>query len=123
MRHYFDFVDGRIAVFIVVCLGVTLLLRLALPVTAGALTAAVILLPIALAQGINPWLVIFCTAIFSDIAFFTYQGTNGILQLNSEGLLDRADRKGFMRYAMLMNAARVLAVFASIPWWSQLGLI
>lgn len=123
IRPYFDFVGGRIALFILASLIVTLIVRLALPVTAGALTAVVILLPIATAQGINPWIAVFCAAVFSDIAFVRYQGTNGLIQLHSEGLIAEADQKGFMRYAMLMNAARVAAVYASIPWWSLLGLI
>lgn len=123
MEHNFDFVRGNIAVFIAVSLVVTLTLRLALPVTAGALTSSVILLPIALAQGINPWICIFCAALFSDISFFRYQGTNGIMQLYSEGLIQEADEKGFLRYNMLMNVARVAAAYASIPWWNQLGLI
>ncbi len=123
MEHNFDFVRGNIAVFIAVSLVVTLTLRLALPVTAGALTSSVILLPIALAQGINPWICIFCAALFSDISFFRYQGTNGIMQLYSEGLIQEADEKGFLRYNMVMNVARVAAAYASIPWWNQLGLI
>lgn len=123
MEHYFDFVHGDVAVFIFVSLVVTLTLRLALPVTAGALTSSIILLPIALAQGINPWICIFCAALFSDISFFRYQGTNGIIQLYSEGLIQETDEKGFRRYNLLMNAARVAAVYASIPWWNQLGLI
>lgn len=123
VRHYFDFVDGNIALFVGVCLLVTLAVRLALPVTAGALTAAVILLPIAAAQGINGWIAIFCAAIFSDISFFRYQGTNGVLQLHSDGLIDETDQRGFARYAMLMNLARVAAVYASIPWWGLLGLL
>lgn len=123
MERSFDFVHGNVAVFILVSLVVTLVLRLALPVTAGALTSSIILLPIALAQGINPWICIFCAALFSDISFFRYQGTNGILQLYSEGLIQDTDEKGFLRYNMLMNAARVAAAYASIPWWNQLGLI
>lgn len=123
MEHNFDFVRGNIAVFIAVSLVVTLTLRLALPVTAGALTSSVILLPIALAQGINPWICIFCAALFSDISFFRYQGTNGIMQLYSEGLIQEVDEKGFLRYVQLMNVARVAAAYASIPWWNQLGLI
>ena len=123
MRDHFDFIGGRVGLLILVCLVVTLVVRLALPITAGALTAAIILLPIAGAQGINPWIVIFCAAIFSDMSFFRYQGTNGILQLHSEGLMEQVDQKGFTRYVMLMNLARVVAVYASIPWWIQLGLI
>jgi len=123
VRHDFDFVHGNIALFILVSLAVTLVIRLGLPVTAGALTSAVILLPIAAAQHINPWICIFCTAIFSDISFFRFQGTNGIIQLYSEGLIQQADEKGFRRYNMMMNAARVGAVYASIPWWGELGLL
>ena len=66
---------------------------------------------------------IFCAALFSDISFFRYQGTNGIMQLYSEGLIQEADEKGFLRYNLLMNVARVGAAYASIPWWNQLGLI
>lgn len=121
--RYFDFIGGNIALFILAGLAVTLIIRLALPVTAGALTTAVILLPIAVAQGINPWIAIFVPAIFSDIAFFRYQGTNGLIQLHSEGLVAESDQTGFMRYAMLMNVARVVAVYASIPWWHALGLL
>ena len=121
-RHVVDFIDGRIVIFILVALAVTLVIRLVLPATAGALTSTVILLPIATAQGINPWICAFCAAIFSDITFFRHQGTNGMLQLYSEGLIDDVDQKGLLRYTMLMNGARVAAVFASIPWWGLLGL-
>lgn len=123
LQHDFDFVDGNLVLFIIVTLVVTLAVRLALPVTAGGLTAAIILLPVATAQAINPWICIFCTAVFADISFFRYQGTNGILQIHSEGLIDDVDARGFKRYTMAMNGARVAAVFASIPWWSELGLL
>lgn len=123
LREDFDFVEGNIVVFILVALAVTLAIRLVLPVTAGALTAAVILIPIATAQGINPWICIFCAAVFSDISLFRHQGTNGVLQLYSDGLIEQVDQRGFLRYTMLMNAARVAAVYASIPWWSLLGLV
>lgn len=121
--HAFDFIGGRIAVFILVTLAVTVTVRLALPVTAGMLTSAVVLLPVAAAQGIHPWICVFCAAIFSDISFFRHQGTNGILQIRADGLFEDADERGFMRYNLVMNAARVAVVFASIPWWGWLGLL
>lgn len=121
--HGFDFIDGRVAVFILVALGVTLTVRLVLPVTAGMLTSAVILLPVAASQGLHPWICVFCAAIFSDIAFFRHQGTNGIIQIRAAGLFDEADEGSFLRYNLLMNVARVGVVFASIPWWGWLGLL
>jgi di/tricarboxylate transporter len=119
----FDFIGGEVAVFILVALAVTLAVRLALPVTAGMLTASIILLPVAAAQGIHPWICVFCAAIFSDISFFRHQGTNGIIQIRATGLFEEADERGFLRYNMLMNVARVGVVFASIPWWGWLGLL
>jgi DASS family divalent anion:Na+ symporter len=106
-----------------VALAVTLAVRLALPVTAGMLTASIVLLPVAAAQGIHPWICVFCAAIFSDISFFRHQGTNGIIQIRATGLFEEADERGFLRYNMLMNVARVGVVFASIPWWGWLGLL
>jgi hypothetical protein len=94
-----------------------------LPVTAGALSATVILLPIATAQAINPWIAVFSTATFSDIAFFRYQGSNGMLQLYSDGLIETVDITRFLNHNLWMNAARVIAVLASIPWWRALGIL
>lgn len=117
------FANGNVLEFIAVALLVTLTLRLILPVTAGAISATVILLPIAAAQSIHPWIAVFCAAMFTDISFFRYQGSNGMLQLVSDGLIDNVNRSRFMRYTLWMNGARVLAVVASIPWWERLGLI
>ena len=87
------------------------------------LTSAIILLPVAAAQGINPWICVFCAAIFSDISFFRHQGTNGIMQIRAAGLFELGDERGFLSYNMWMNLARVVFVFASIPWWQWLGLL
>ena len=119
----YGFVDGRIAFFIVASLLTTLAVRLVLPVTAGMLTSAIILLPVAAAQGINPWICVFCAAVFSDISFFRHQGTNGIMQIRAAGLFELGDERGFLRYNMWMNLARVVFVFTSIPWWQWLGLL
>lgn len=122
-RHAFDVIDGNVSLFLLATLAVTLTIRLVLPVTAGMLTSAVILLPVAAEQGIHPWICIFAAAIFSDIAIFRHQGTNGIVQIRAAGLFDETDERGFLRYNMLMNIARVAAVYASIPWWNWLGLL
>ena len=119
----FGFVGGSIGLFILAALVTTLLVRLVLPVTAGMLTAAIILLPVAVANGVHPWICVFCAAIFSDISVFRHQGTNGIIQMRVAGLFDGIDEAGFLRYNMWMNVARIAAVYASIPWWQWLGLL
>jgi di/tricarboxylate transporter len=119
----YGFIGGDISRFILAALATTVLLRLVLPVTAGMLTSAVILLPVSAAEGIHPWVCIFLTAVFSDIWLAGYQGTNGFLQLRSSGLMDLVNEPAFRRYNMVMNIARVAAVFASLPWWRWLGLL
>ena len=119
----YGFVDGRIAFFLLATLLTTLAVRLVLPVTAGMLTAVIILLPVAAAQGIHPWICVFSAAVFSDIALFRHQGTNGILQIRSAGLFEVGDERSFLRYNLWMNLARVVVVFASIPWWQWLGFL
>ena len=117
----YAFVDGRIERFILAVLATTVCLRLALPVTAGMLVAVVILLPVAAAQEIHPWICVFLAALFSDIFFFRYQ-SSVYVQAVSQGAAASFDESRFMAYNMRMNAARVAVAFLSIPWWRWLGL-
>jgi divalent anion:Na+ symporter, DASS family len=118
----YGFVGGRIELFILAALGTTLLIRLGLPVTSGMLVSAIILMPVAEAQGIHPWICIFMTAMFSDIWFRPYQ-SSVYTQVLSQGLGNHYDVPGFMRYNQLMNLARVVIAFVSIPYWKWLGLL
>jgi DASS family divalent anion:Na+ symporter len=120
--NLFDFVDGRMVWFIPVALIVTLLLRLVLPITAGMIVAAVILIPIGQAQFINPWVVVFLTAMFSDIWFLPYQSSQ-YLQVQGSGLDRYYKHSDFLRYNHWMNLSRLLAAYLSIPYWEWLGLV
>jgi DASS family divalent anion:Na+ symporter len=120
--NMFDFIGGQMALFIPVALAVTLLLRLVLPITAGMVVAAVILLPIAQAQLINPWVVGFLTAMFSDIWFLPYQSSQYV-QVAGSGARPYYDEAQFLRYNHLMNLSRVAAAYLSIPYWEWLGLV
>lgn len=117
----YGFVDGRIERFLLASLVTTLIVRLALPVTAGMLTATVILLPIAATHGIHPWICVFATAVFSDIFFLPYQSSVYLQACSEAG--ETFDAGRFMAYNRGMNLARVAVAFASIPWWRWLGLV
>lgn len=120
--NLFDFVGGSLVWFIPVALLVTLLLRLVLPITAGMVVAAVILIPIGQAQFINPWVVVFMTAMFSDIWFLPYQ-CSPYLQVTSSGMDRYYKSADFLRYNHWMNLSRVAAAYLSIPYWQWLGLV
>ena len=117
----FDFVGGNLMLFIPVALAVTLVLRLALPITAGMVVAAVVLMPVAAAQNIHPWVLAFLTAMFSDMWFKPYQSSQ-CLQLASSGYASYIADPGFRRYNHFMNASRIVAAYASVPYWQWLGL-
>jgi di/tricarboxylate transporter len=119
----FGFVGGSTSLFILAALVTSIVLRLFLPTTPSMLTTAIILLPVAAANGIHPWVCIFLAGLFSDIWFMRYQGTNGYLQICASDEAGRLDEPGLMRYNHWMNLARVAAAFASVPWWHWLGLL
>lgn len=119
----FAFVGGRIELFILAALATCVVVRLFLTVTPGMLTSAVVLLPVAAANGIHPWICVFLAALFSDIWFVRYQGTTGYLQLCSLGLDKTINEPAFFRFNWSLNAVRVAAAYASIPWWKWLGLL
>lgn len=114
-------IDGSLIWFTLLALVVTVLLRLALPTTAGMIMAATLLLPIGMAQGIHPWIVVFLTSLFSDIWFMPHQQSS-YAQLVNAGMRQRGDERLFFRYAWWLNGVRVLLAFASIPYWRWLGL-
>lgn len=118
----YGFVGGRIVPFVAAALVTTLVIRLALPITAGMLTSAVVLLPVASAQGIHPWICIFLTALFSDIWFFRHQ-SSAWTQAVAGGWVDSSDEPRFLAHNRRMNLARVAVAFLSIPWWRWLGLL
>ena len=118
---YFGFINGRIEVFVLVVLMTTTVLRVGLPGTASALISTILLIPVAEANGIHPWISLFLCMLFSDIWFAQYQNSAWI-QVVSRGLAADVDVPKFMRYIHGMNLARVLVAFLSIPYWKWLQL-
>lgn len=102
---------------------VVLIIRLALPITAGMVVSAILFMPIAEATGINPWLIGFLAAMFSDLWFLPYQ-SSAYSQLRSVSPTGRLfDEALFLKFNLASCALRVLAVFVSIPYWDALDLI
>ena len=121
LRDSVTFVDGSVLVFLLLSLTVVLLMRLLLPIPAGMLLSAVMLLPVAQVEGISPWICIFAIAVFSDIWFFRYQNNIYGIAL-SAGIENRIQESIFLRHNMWMNGGRVLLVFCSVPVWDWMGL-
>jgi hypothetical protein len=104
-------------------LAVVLVVRLAFPITAGMVVSAILMMPLAAASGINPWVVGFLAAIFSDMWFFPYQSSQYAQLRSAHGKGQMFNEPLFLRYNWATCGLRIVAVFASIPYWQQLGLI
>lgn len=122
VQNLYQFIDGRLWIFIAAAGLTTLIVRLALPLSAGMLTAFAILLPVSVQQHVHPWICLFVCAVFSDIWFFPYQ-SSVYLQLKSTVPQTMYSEREFFKYNLTLNAGRVALVFASLPWWTYLGLI
>ena len=121
INRLLGFTSASIWLFIAACLVVTVALRLCLPLNAGMLVAFVVLLPLAMAQGLNPWICLFLCNVFSDIWFLPYQNSAYIQVLSSCG--DQFDQPRFLAAKQWLNLASLLGVALSVPWWNRLGLI
>jgi len=105
--------------FFVVCL-----IRLILPTTAGMITSALLLIPLAPAIGVSAWVIGFLSSLFSDIWLFPYQSSVYTQFRNKEGGRNgRYDETVFIKHNLILNLARLIAAFISIPYWTWLGLI
>lgn len=102
---------------------VVLVARLALPITAGMVVSAILLMPLAAVTGINPWLIGFLAAMFSDLWFFPYQSSTYTQLRVVDGKGRMFDEPLFLRFNLASCALRVLAVGVSIPYWDALDLV
>ncbi|WP_127582135.1 SLC13 family permease [Paenibacillus koleovorans] len=103
---------------IVICFLVTLIVR----DDPAVILLVAALLPLASAQGIHPWVLVFVILLCTDPFFFAYQSPTYLAAYySSEGktFTHRQGQLAAFGYAL----AVVAAVLLSIPYWQWLGLI
>lgn len=118
-----ELLNEDISRLILLELAVVMVVRLALPITAGMVVSAILLMPLASVAGVNPWIIGFLAAMFSDIWLMPYQSSPYTQLRNAQPPEARFDEALFLRYNLATVALRVLAVYASIPYWDYLNLI
>lgn len=115
--------DEDIYRLILLELAVVLIVRLVLPITAGMVVSAILLMPLASVAGVNPWIIGFLAAMFSDIWLMPYQSSQYTQLRGVQPPHERFNEPLFLRYNLATCALRLVAVFASIPYWDHLELI
>ena len=118
-----NYLSGNLTIFIALIFGVIFLIRLAVPISATIVILLALFIPLAEKNGINPWVVGFIILILGEMWVFPYQCSYYLQmqELNrSKGLYNE---KAFLRFNMLMNIVRVLAIYFSIYYWRMVGLL
>lgn len=107
--------------FVALLAAAVLLGELAIPI-AGTLIG-IVAVPLAIVNGMTPWVIIFVILLMSDAWFLprqseTYRMFRSSVRTNSE-----FDEPFFLRFNGVMSLARIVALIVSIPYWEALRIL
>lgn len=107
--------------FVAMLAGAVLLGELVVPI-AGTLIA-IIVVPLAIANGMSPWVIIFVILLMSDAWFLprqseTYRTFRDVVRSSTA-----FDERFFLRFNTMMGVARMAALAVSVPYWEALRML
>lgn len=118
-----DYMISDFNTFVLALSAAVLIVRLSLPINSTVLIFAAALLPIANTSGVNPWLIGFVILIMAETSLFSYQSPHILLFRNMVKTdLNYSELDWFVFHALLL-AAKLIAIYASIPFWSRIGIL
>ncbi len=97
--------------------------RLLVPPNTTVVLFCSVMIPLAVQQGINPWLVAFMVLLFTEGWFMPYQNFFYTSLVEETQEKQPFDKNQFIYFNLFTNLIRFAAVFASIPYWQYLGLL
>jgi hypothetical protein len=103
-------------------MSITFLVRLIVPISTSIVLLASIFMPISIHYGINPWIVGFIILILGEMWFFPYQ-CSYYLQYRQITRGQLFNENTFLIFNALSNLAKIIAIYASIPYWKWIGLL
>jgi DASS family divalent anion:Na+ symporter len=116
-----DVIRFRPRLFVAMLAGSVVFGGLCIP-RAGALIA-LITVPLAMFNGMNPWVVIFTILLMSDTWIFPYQSEGYRTFRDVVRSIGPFDDRLFLRFNAVMAAARVVALAASVVYWERLRVL
>ncbi|MBF0378167.1 MAG: anion permease [Desulfamplus sp.] len=120
------YMKTSLPIFIGMLCAIIVLVRLVLPEPITVILFVTALFPLANSAGISPWVVGFIILTMAEAYIFSYQcgyfiQIKEILLIN--GLDSMYDEKRIIVFNILMIIGRILAIYASIPFWRYLNII
>jgi DASS family divalent anion:Na+ symporter len=117
------YMASNFGMFIVLLGLITAVLRLFLPITTAGVLIASVFLPLAGLNGVNPWVVGFVILMLSETWILPSQCSYFLTMEEMSGEEPVHDRKLFLRMNALSMAIRMIALFASLPFFRYIGLL
>jgi len=118
-----SYIQTNFYLFVLLLTVIILLMRVFIPNNATVAILASVFFPISALTGVNPWIIGFIILIMSDAWVMPYQSTYFLLfkeLTDDKGLFDN---KLFLKYNLLSISFRLIAVYASIPFWRFIGIL
>ncbi|MGE5492351.1 MAG: SLC13 family permease [Actinomycetota bacterium] len=118
-----EYMRTNFPAFIAILFAVVFVIRLAVPISATIVILATIFMPLAETYGANPWVVGFVILVVGEMWFFPYQCSYYLQFRQLTHHCESFDERRFLVFNALGNAAKLAAVYLSIPWWKAMGLL
>lgn len=118
-----DYMKHDFNTFIAILAATIFVARIALPINATVVIFATLLIPTATNIGVNAWLIGFLVLLFSESFIWPFQASyyvqfQGIL---AKGIVSESAR--IFLFNLFLSVAKVIAVYASLPFWRNLGIL
>ncbi|MBF0610508.1 MAG: anion permease [Magnetococcales bacterium] len=97
--------------------------RIALPINASVIVFSTLLIPTAVHIGVNPWMVGFLVLLFCESFIWPYQSSYYVQFTNLSSDVVMAGSRPMLMFNLYISIAKVVAVYASIPFWQHLGIL
>jgi Na+/H+ antiporter NhaD/arsenite permease-like protein len=118
-----DYLQHNPYLWATLLLGISSGLRFIIPsASITSIMLASIFIPLSYINGVNSWLVCFMIVMFCDCWFFPYQ-SGECKQLQREQAFQGNDKMKFLIHNAILSVFKIIAIYASIPYWQKLGLI
>ncbi len=120
------YMKHELLIFIAYLCGIILLARLILPGGATAIIFATAMFPIAKQSGVTVWLIAFIILVMADTTIFPYQSPLYI-RMKNEMVFHKMENlfsePRIILFNIVMIAARIIGIYASLPFWRYLDFI
>ncbi|MBF0099328.1 MAG: anion permease [Desulfobacterales bacterium] len=121
-----EYMKTNLTVFIGLLCAIIILVRFVLPEPVTVILFVTALFPLANITGVSTWLIGFIILTMSETYIFPYQSGYYIQLkefLSSNQLEGNYDERRIILFNFLMTLGRIIAIYASLPFWRQTDII